>query len=49
VHNKYVHIPMELATLQRKRINPHSQLWHSVLEATGQSGFMKNACDFVEK
>ncbi len=47
VHNKYVHIPMELATLQRKRINPHSQLWHSVLEATGQSIFMKNSCDVV--
>lgn len=45
VHNKYVHIPMELATLQRKKIDPHSQLWHSVLEATGQPIFMKNSCD----
>lgn len=45
VHNKYVHIPMELATLQRKKIDPHSQLWHSVLEATGQPIFMKNSCN----
>lgn len=45
VHNQYVHIPMELATLQRKKIDPHSQLWHSVLEATGQPNFMKNSCD----
>lgn len=45
VHNKYVHIPMELATLQRKRIDPHSSLWHSVLEATGQPIFMRNSCE----
>lgn len=45
VNNKYVHIPMELATLQRKRINHHSSLWHSVLEATGQPKFMKNSCE----
>ncbi len=45
VHNKYVHIPMELATLQRKRIHPHSQLWHSVIEATGQPNFMKSSCE----
>ncbi len=45
VHNHYVHIPMELATQQRKRIDFHSQLWHSLLEATGQPNYLKNSCE----
>jgi 6-phosphofructokinase 1 len=35
-HNVFTHIPMMLATAQRKTINPESTLWLSVLEATGQ-------------
>lgn len=34
--NKYVHLPMEKIAEGRKRVNPHSDLWLSVLEATGQ-------------
>jgi 6-phosphofructokinase 1 len=37
----FVHLPMELATLRRKRIDTHSHLWLSVLEATGQPQFRK--------
>jgi 6-phosphofructokinase 1 len=35
-HNVFTHVPMPLATAQRKTINPESTLWLSVLEATGQ-------------
>lgn len=35
-HSKFVHIPMKLAASGRKRVDPNSDLWLSVLEATGQ-------------
>jgi 6-phosphofructokinase 1 len=36
-NGQFIHLPMELAVLKRKRIELHSQLWYSVIEATGQS------------
>ncbi len=36
--NRYfVHIPMSLTTLKRKKIDPKGHLWQTVLETTGQS------------
>jgi len=33
---RFVHIPMALAIRQRNTVDPHGDLWGSVLEATGQ-------------
>jgi len=41
-NNIYAHIPIELAVSRRKRINPNSQFWNNVLQATGQPLSMKN-------
>lgn len=35
-HNRFVHVPMELATRKRKEVDKHSDLWLSVVEATSQ-------------
>ncbi|OPZ59910.1 MAG: 6-phosphofructokinase 1 [Deltaproteobacteria bacterium ADurb.Bin510] len=35
-NNTYVHIPIALATRERKKIDPNGALWRSVLESTGQ-------------
>jgi 6-phosphofructokinase 1 len=35
-NGQFIHLPMELAVLKKKKIELHSQLWYSVLEATGQ-------------
>ncbi len=36
-HGAFVHLPIALATQGRRKVDPHSELWHSVLESTGQS------------
>ena len=33
---RFVHVPMALAIRQRNKVDPHGDLWESVLEATGQ-------------
>jgi 6-phosphofructokinase 1 len=35
-HGRFVHVPMALATRQRKQVDPEGELWMSVIEATGQ-------------
>ncbi len=35
-HGRFVHIPMSLAVRHRNLVDPHGDLWLSVLEATGQ-------------
>jgi 6-phosphofructokinase 1 len=35
-YGSYTHVPLELATTERKHIHPESSLWRSVLGATGQ-------------
>ena len=35
-HGQFVHIPMQLAVSDRKKVDPEGYLWMSVLEATGQ-------------
>ncbi len=41
-NNVYAHIPIALAVSRRKQINPNSQFWNNVLQATGQPLSMKN-------
>lgn len=41
-NGRYVHIPMELVTKGKKRINPCSNYWRAILESTGQPISMKN-------
>jgi 6-phosphofructokinase 1 len=35
-HGRFVHVPITLATGSRNQVDPHGDLWMSVLEATGQ-------------
>ncbi len=35
-HGRFVHVPMALATRNRKQVDATGDLWMSVLEATGQ-------------
>jgi 6-phosphofructokinase 1 len=35
-HGRFVHIPMALAISSRSQVDPHGDLWLSVLESTGQ-------------
>jgi 6-phosphofructokinase 1 len=35
-HGRFVHVPIELAVSKRNQVDPHGDLWMSVLEATGQ-------------
>jgi 6-phosphofructokinase 1 len=35
-HGRFVHLPIALTTGSRSQVDPHGDLWLSVLEATGQ-------------
>ena len=35
-HGRFVHVPMPLATRNRKQVDPDDDVWTSVIEATGQ-------------
>lgn len=35
-HGSFVHVPIALATTGRRKIDPQGELWHAVLESTGQ-------------
>ena len=35
-HGRFVHVPIELAVSRTNQVDPHGDLWMSVLEATGQ-------------
>lgn len=36
LHNHYIHVPIPLATSERRRIAPEGNLWRAVVQATGQ-------------
>jgi 6-phosphofructokinase 1 len=40
-HGAYTHVPLELASRERKHIDPESELWRCVIGATGQQISMK--------
>ena len=35
-HGSFVHLPIALATRGRRKVDPKGELWHAVLESTGQ-------------
>ena len=35
-HGTFIHLPLEVITQGRRKVDPGSELWHSVLETTGQ-------------
>jgi 6-phosphofructokinase 1 len=35
-HHRYVHLPMQLVTRGRRKVDPTGDLWRSVIESTGQ-------------
>ena len=36
LHDRFIHVPIELLATQKKRLNPDSPVWNAVLSATGQ-------------
>jgi 6-phosphofructokinase 1 len=40
-HGTFVHIPFSFVTRGRRKVDPDGDLWHSVLESTGQPGLME--------
>jgi 6-phosphofructokinase 1 len=36
LHDRFVHVPIDLLTSRKKRLDPNSQLWSAVLSSTGQ-------------
>ena len=47
VHDKYVHIPISMATLKRNTVDPESSLWRDCLDATLQPTYMVNNINTV--
>ena len=47
VHDKYVHIPISMATLKRNVVDPESSLWRDCLDATLQPVYMVNNINTV--
>ncbi len=41
-NNNYTHVPIELAISKRRKINPNSRFWFTVIDATGQPERMVN-------
>jgi 6-phosphofructokinase 1 len=35
-HGTFIHLPLEVVTRGRRKVDPAGELWHSVLENTGQ-------------
>jgi 6-phosphofructokinase 1 len=42
MHQRFVHLPMNLVTRGRRKVDPNGDLWRSVVEATGQPSKMKD-------
>lgn len=38
IQDRFVHLPFDIVTRMRRRLNIHSDFWRAVLESTGQSG-----------
>ena len=36
LHDRFIHVPIELLTTQKKRVDPDGSGWSAVLTATGQ-------------
>lgn len=40
-HGSFVHLPLELVIHGRRKVDPKQELWHSVLQSTGQPAMMR--------
>ena len=40
-HGSFVHLPLDLVTQGRRKVDPTQELWHSVLQCTGQPVAMR--------
>lgn len=40
-HGTFVHLPLELVTCGRRKVDPSGELWHAVLESTGQPACLR--------
>ena len=40
-HGSFIHLPLELVIHGRRKVDPTQELWHSVLECTGQPVVMR--------
>ncbi len=47
-HGNFIHVPVDLAVRERRRINPRDQLWQSVLGTTRQNDYFFNHKDLFE-
>ncbi len=45
IQSRFVHLPLDLVTKQRRRLNIQSDLWRAVLESTGQGRLVANTKD----
>lgn len=48
LQSRFVHVPLELVTMKRKKLNTESESWRAVLESTGQESLAEHAppaCD----
>ena len=43
-HGSFVHLPLDLVIHGRRKVDPRHELWHSVLESTGQPS---NFCEYT--
>ncbi len=41
LHMRFIHVPMPLAIRQRNTVDPHGDLWTTVLESTGQPSLVE--------
>jgi len=51
LQSRFVHVPLELVTMKRKKLNTESDYWRAVLESTGQEtmGVVKENCQDPSK
>jgi 6-phosphofructokinase 1 len=40
-HGSFIHLPLQLVTQGRRKVDPTQELWHSVLQCTGQPSMMR--------
>ena len=40
--DRYVHMPLELVTMKRRKLDTYSDYWRAVLESTGQAEFLNS-------
>ncbi len=47
LHERFIHLPIEMLATQKKRLNPNSSTWSAVLAATGQPHQFERTLDYA--